>query len=160
MITQDELMHALDYNPGTGIFTWRISVANIKAGRIAGTVSNGYLVIRINKALYYSHRLAFLYMTGKFPENEVDHIDRNKYNNSWKNLRECDSSENKCNKLDSKNTSGVKGVSWSKCNNKWYVQINKNKVGVVKKCFDDIELAELVAEEGRELYHGKFARHR
>ena len=54
-------------------------------------------MIRIRGKAYYSHRLAFLYMTGEWPLEEVDHIDRNPYNDAWVNLRKATSSLNKWN---------------------------------------------------------------
>lgn len=71
--------------------------------------------IKINGRLYLAHRLAFLYMTGEFPQFQVDHIDRTKTNNRWANLREATGAQNKQNTKHSmpRNTTGLLGVSRS-----------------------------------------------
>jgi len=90
----------------------------------------------------------------------VDHINNNRCDNRWSNLRGVDRAGNAMNALMRKdNKSGVKGVSWKKKNSKWVVQASIN--GRVRHIglFDDLELAELVAIEAREKYHGEFANH-
>lgn len=114
MITQDELKKFLKYNPDTGVFTWIVYTGgNIKKGAIAGSRRpNGYIDIRINRTGYLAHRLAWLYMNGEFPKKEIDHINRNKSDNSFCNLREASSSQNHFNREKQKNnTSGFKGVT-------------------------------------------------
>ena len=129
-MTQKELKELLQYNIGTGIFTWKIRKRRYREpGNIAGTTSvNGYWVIRINNKLYYAHRLAFLYMEGYFPEHQVDHINRIKDDNRWCNLREV---SRQCNSKNcgpsSKNTSGVVGVIWLKRDDKWCSRLAINK---------------------------------
>ena len=125
MLTQERLKEILQYNPDTGLFVWLTSVGkmNIK-GKIAGHIDkDGYVYISINKFRWRAHRLAFLFMEGKIPF-QVDHKDRNPNNNKWENLRECDFSTNSANsKLRSTNTSGYKGVYWSKWNKRWHATI-------------------------------------
>ncbi len=150
-ITQEELKRNLHYNPEAGLFKWKISNnRRIKIGDIAGTKTHGYIIIRINKKNYYSHRLAWLYMEGYFPENDTDHIDRNKSNNSWDNLRHVSKSCNSRNcKISKNNKSGVTGVSWYKNYKKWHGQIMINKK-IIKlgyyKNKDDAVLARWNAE--------------
>lgn len=134
-MTQKELKQYLNYDPDTGVFTWKVTKRkDMKPGSIAGTISvNGYWVIRINDKLYYAHRLAFLYMEGYFPEHQVDHINRIKDDNRWCNLREV---SRQCNSKNcgpsSKNTSGIVGVIWLKRDNKWCsrIAINKKQIGL------------------------------
>jgi len=100
MLTQAKLRDILWYDPETGVFIWlRPPKHNSKLlGKPAGnTRPDGYTTIRINGEAYYAHRLAFLYMTGQWPEPETDHIDRNPFNDRWSNLREATSSLNKYN---------------------------------------------------------------
>lgn len=161
-LTQEKLKELLEYNPETGVFTWKKTInSRAMKGYLAGTFDNeGYIVIRINGKAYKSHRLAFLYMLGKFPENLVDHINTIKCDNRWRNLREADGKENQWNSVLRKfNTSSIKNVCWHYDNEKWNVSIKVNGKYAINKYFDSLELAELVAEEARELYHGKFARH-
>jgi len=127
MITQDQLKRTLHYSPETGLFIWLVSTnRKIRIGHIAGTLEHGYIGIRINKEKYLAHRLAFLYMEGRWPV-QVDHKDHIRNNNKWANLREVISSENCKNLSFSKsNTSGVTGVYWTKGFNKWLAQITLN----------------------------------
>ena len=102
MITQTRLKELLNYDPISGIFTWKTSRGGRKPGSIAGTkcIHKGYITIQIDGTLYRAHRLAFLYMIGRLPEDQVDHIDRCKDNNAWSNLRECTQAENQLNKYN------------------------------------------------------------
>lgn len=131
MITQSELKEVLDYNPDTGLFTWIESNGCVKAGDIARYKHHtGYINITITGKAYQAHRLAYLYMTGNFPKNSIDHINHVKDDNRWTNLRDATSSQNKSNiKKLKNNTSGYKGVSWDKRDKNWRAQIkhmNKN----------------------------------
>jgi hypothetical protein len=131
MLDQKTLKKMLNYDPETGEFTWIMIPNNtIKLGRIAGKLMpNGYTNIRVKKRNYYAHRLAFLWMTGKFPKETVDHINHNKSDNRWNNLRPASYSENMINvKITTRNTSGCKGVYWHKGAQKWCARGTKNKI--------------------------------
>ncbi len=108
------LREFLTYHPETGLFTWNINRRRYRAGSIAGTRRGGYVGIWVGGrggARYFAHRLAFLWMTGKFPEHQVDHIDGDRKNNRWGNLREANQSQNNYNaKLYCTSTTGHKGV--------------------------------------------------
>jgi len=151
LITYKELHKQLMYNPWTGYFYWCISRQSIKIGKIAGTKSNGYIVIKINKKPYKAHRLAWLYVYGYFPENDIDHRDQTRHHNWWSNLRE---TSNQCNQRNRgnpvNNTSNVKGVYWHKQNKLWQVIIvinNKNKFLGYYKSFDNAVCARLAGEQ-------------
>jgi hypothetical protein len=89
------LRELLNYAPSTGIFTWNVSRGRATAGAQAGSEDySGYVLIRVDKILYKAHRLAVLYMTGKWPECQVDHINGVEGDNRWSNLRECTVKEN------------------------------------------------------------------
>lgn len=99
-LSQEELKRLLDYNPITGIFTRKVTRCNraIK-GDPAGTInSNGYLFIKIDGRSYRVHHLAFLWMEGLYPK-EVDHIDGNRVNNAFANLRKATSAQNAQNRV-------------------------------------------------------------
>lgn len=122
----NRLHELLKYDSESGIFTWKVRTSKrVKKGQIAGTVKDdGYIRIRIDGTLYLAHRLAWLYHYGTFPENEIDHINRNKSDNRIGNLRDVDRVTNAINKdLQSNNESGVAGVRWSKGSNKWRAYI-------------------------------------
>jgi hypothetical protein len=87
----------------------------------------GYIQIRIDKKLYYAHRLAWLYVYGYFPENNIDHIDHKGYHNWIGNLREVSTQCNARNTGNFKhNSSGVKGVTWYPWVKKWAARIKIN----------------------------------
>lgn len=152
LISYDELHRILDYDRESGIFIWKISHANIKIGSEAGVIdSHGYRVIRINGKLYKAHRLAWLYIYGYFPENDIDHRDRTKSHNWIDNLREVSrgcNTRNSGNRKD--NTSGIKGVCYVKNNNNWLVRITINQKTRSIGCYEDFNdavCARLAAEQ-------------
>lgn len=129
-LTQEELKKYLHYSPETGIFTWEINNGNkAQKGTKAGYLTRmGYIHMTVNRKRYFAHRLAFLYMEGYLPENQVDHINRIRNDNRWCNLREVSCSCNHRNSTTKKtNTSGIKGVHWDTVNKKWRANIYPNK---------------------------------
>lgn len=95
-LTQAELKARLHYDPKTGVFTWRTSKYVKMIGKEAGCVSKstGYRVVVLFGKQYLMHRLAFLYMTGEFPD-VTDHIDGCRTNNRWANLRSISRAQNR-----------------------------------------------------------------
>jgi len=131
LLSQNELKRLFHYDKNTGLFTRLVRVSNnAGVGDIAGclSVSDGYIGIYINKIQYRAHRLAWLYVTGKWPENEIDHNDHIRHNNKWKNLSpatKCKNSKNST--LRSDNSSGITGVCLVKKTNRWHSYINLTK---------------------------------
>lgn len=121
MITQARLKELLHYNSETGVFTWKISRQGINVDTmIAGTNHQGYIRIRVDNKCYRAHRLAWLYVHGQFPLDQLDHIDHNRNNNAILNLRPSTLEINNRNaSKHKKNSSGVTGVYWHKGNKKW-----------------------------------------
>jgi uncharacterized membrane protein YcgQ (UPF0703/DUF1980 family) len=157
IITQERLKELLHYNPDTGIFTWKVNKPRVLMGSIAGTICNKYLTIKIDQVRYYSHRLAWLYMTGSFPDKTIDHINRSEGDNRFSNLRIASYSENSINKeIKKTNTSGYKGVSWDKNKNQWLVRCMANGKRIFLGYFDDIELAKESYINFAKKKHGKF----
>ena len=104
------------------MFTRLVSNTNsVKVGHRAGTVDHaGYRQIKVNLVIYKEHRLAWLYVYGEWPEEEIDHINGNKADNRLINLRTATRKQNARNRgLVTSNTSGFKGVSWDAKNGKW-----------------------------------------
>lgn len=158
-LTQARLKELLHYNPETGVFTWRIprNCNNATAGSSAGSADQlGYVKIRVDRRLYKAHRLAFLYMLGEFPPDEVDHIDRDPSNNRWENLRSATRSENAANRgLQRNNTSGHRGVTWSRQLQKWMAQGQLRGRMRHLGYFTDIDAAASAARKWREETFGE-----
>lgn len=142
-ITQEELKREIHYDHCTGIFTWRESGSGRILGRYAGCKRSFkgkmYLRICVNKKCYMAHRLSFLYMTGKFPDYEVDHINGDGIDNRWCNLRDVTHIENQKNiKLSVMNTSGICGVDWNKRKNKYRASIRTGNLYIFLGYFSNI----------------------
>ena len=129
MLTQSRLKEVLHYDPETGVFVWKVTRNNrVRMGNIAGVKHHsGYMQITVDKKLYRSHRLAFLYMYGSFPIEQIDHKDGDRANNKIDNLRECTDAQNKQNTATKPGSSSkFLGVSWNKNKNKWEANIHSN----------------------------------
>ena len=125
-LTAQRLREMLDYEPETGVFTWlerdfpnTSNTGLVRwwnetyANQVAGSICEGYMRIGIEGQTFWAHRLACLYMTGAWPEagKVVDHVDRNKSNNSWKNLRIASHRLNSLNIEKPHNPTGLTGVT-------------------------------------------------
>lgn len=128
-LTAQRLRELLEYDPTTGVFRWRNDAGcggRIPAGAAAGGVNkvHGYANIHMDGTLYRAHRLAWLYMTGEWTKHEIDHINRQRADNRWSNLREATTAQNLQNKNRySSNTSGFPGVHWRPTVGKWQARI-------------------------------------
>jgi hypothetical protein len=112
-LTAQELRKFVHYDPETGVFTWKVRVANrVQVGDVAGAVSRGYRRISILGAAYPAHRLAWLYVTNSWPENLIDHINGDQTDNRFSNLRDATYAVNIQNKRKpmSNNRTGYLGV--------------------------------------------------
>ena len=160
-LSHEELKRLLHYNPETGIFTWLVSRGNTKPGKKAGYLESslGYRRIRINKVDYKLHRLAWFYMTGKWPKNHIDHINGIKDDNRFHNLREATTSQNMFNnKTRSDNTSGYKGVGWHKKANKYVAYISVKGRQLYLGIFETPEEAHEAYKQKSLEIAGQFAR--
>jgi hypothetical protein len=151
------LQELLDYNPITGVFTWKVMMSSTAlADAVAGSKNpRGYTQIRINGIKYYAHRLAWFYIYKKWPEDQIDHIDQNKENNAINNLRDVNHSTNMYNtSLRSHNTSGARGVHRCSRGNPWeaYITIDKKRIRI--GAFVDFQSA-VEARRKAEIKYGK-----
>ena len=128
-MTQPMVRELFRYDKDKGELFWLTRLNNrCRLDKPAGYLSNGYRVIIAYRGRYLAHRLTWLYHYGYFPENFLDHIDRNPSNNHIENLREVSQSCNIKNTGNStRNKSGVKGICWSKASKKWRVNISINQ---------------------------------
>lgn len=158
-------MNRLSYDQEDGSFTWKIrengpATINTRiAGKAAGTITPfGYRSINLNGSNYLCHRLAWLIITGDWPENEIDHKDGDPLNNSWSNLRAATKSQNMANSKGY-GKSGFKGVSLCKRSGKWRATIyHAGKWRDLGK-FSDPEIASQAYKSESERIHGEYASH-
>lgn len=169
-LTQKYVQRILDYNKKFGEFRWKYRSDRLKcwntrfAGKKTGCIGWAgknkaeYVLLRIDDRLYKAHHVAWVYVTGKWPV-EIDHRDLNGVNNKFRNLRECTRSQNQMNRgIQSNNTSGCKGISFSKSNKKWhaYIKINRKRIHI--GMFKNIQDAKKAYSIAAKKYHGEFAR--
>lgn len=162
-VTADELRKIVSYDPDTGVFVWLVDRLRSKAGSVAGSVwtkPNGrkYLIIVIGKRNYYAHRLAWLYVHGEWPTDQVDHIDGNGLNNAISNLRAATAAENCRNRgANSNNKTGLKGVHLSRPG-KWRASLRiGNRLKHLGYFSDPAEAHAAYCAAAAEA-HGEFAR--
>lgn len=126
------LRERLQYDPITGYWVWLSSPRGGWNGRPAGTIdARGYRVIKIDGQSYKASRLAFLYMTGAWPPDEMDHIDRTPWNDVWTNLRPATRTENNINRVKI-GASGEQGVYKHSQNDRWIAQHENIYLGSFK----------------------------
>lgn len=142
----DNIKEYLDYNSKSGFFTWiKKHKPNCIIGSVAGVKNTqGYITISFRGKQYLAHRLAYWYVNGKFPRNQIDHKNRIRTDNKWINLREVTNQVNSKNSgLKSNNKTGYSGVHFRKDRMKYQVQIMyKNKricVGHFKEISDAVK---------------------
>lgn len=157
MITQELLLQTFSYKNGS-LYHKEGFDNQVNKGDMAGSKgSHGYLQVKVLNNSYLSHRAIFL-MTRGFLPKYVDHIDGNKLNNKIENLRECTSSQNKCNTTRYKNNkSGVKGVFWDKEHSKWNARIQFNGKRILVGRYASIDDAKNAIIGKRNEIHGEFA---
>lgn len=154
-LTQDTLKSLLDYNAETGWFRWRVNYGNRLPGALAGYLHpRGYTRIRVFKRTFDAHRLAWFYVYGVWPKDEIDHINRVKNDNRIVNLRCVSRSANIQNSsLRRDNTSGVKGVCWHTHSGKWAARITVNHKRMQLGVFDKLEDAVKARKDAEIKYH-------
>lgn len=161
-LTAERLRELMHYDPVSGIFTWRpgspLSARSSKR-RVGKVTKKGYVQIGIDYERYLAHRLAWLYMTGEWPLDLIDHRNLQQSDNRWANLRPADYSGNATNRTRRRdNKSGCKGVSWHKQTNKWTVNITHKGTLYYLGLFTDIQDArEAYLAKMTEL-HGEYGR--
>ena len=160
--TQKYLQSVLDYNPESGIFTWKIrrQKAFNKSGRVAGTKGRKARYIYVNGSSYLAHRLAYVYSFGDVlsTEMQVDHKNTNSFDNRIDNLRIATHAQNCSNANRWKKKSLPKGVSIQTKKNGYRARIQVNKKVIHIGTFPTSEAAHNAYCEAAKKYHGDFAR--
>lgn len=159
-ITQSRLKEVCTYDPETGIFEGIIDRGRkYKVGDPFGKPEKkGYLQVTIDGRTYHLQRLAWLYVYGVFPENQVDHRNNVPDDNRISNLREADRYQQSWNKSGDQSRNLPKNVHFLKASKKFRVTINKHGSVAFTKEFGTLEEASRVAQQKRNEIHGEFAR--
>lgn len=151
-MNQEELKKIVEYNPDTGVF--------IRDNReIGGKTFQGYLTASIKGNRFLLHRLAFLYMLGNLPSGQVDHVNGDRTDNRWANLRLVTRQQNMFNKRANLNRNlDMKNVYWMPHLKRYRVKMKINKITKHFGYFDNLEQAIERAKEVQKEYHGEYAR--
>ena len=158
MITHEEALALFRYDPLTGDLFWNAPRPRIRVGQKAGYLNRkGYVNLEIYGKHCAAHRLIWLYVTGSMPTKQIDHINGDKSDNRFQNLRLADNGQNRANSK-STNKHGLKGLlhrPWLK-KNPWQAQIRHNKKQIYLGCFPTKEEAhEAYCKAAKDL-HGEF----
>ena len=153
-MTQSRLKRRVTYSRKTGVFRL------VKNGKRVGSPNaKGYLAVQLGVKHYSLHRLAWLYVYGKFPQGVVDHLDHDKHNNAISNLRDITQLDNcKNQRLASSNTSGHVGVRWNEGRRKWTAAIKVDRKNIHLGCFDSVEEA-VASRTAASIKHGFHENH-
>lgn len=158
--TADEVRKQISYCPHTGTLSWIVSRSGVTAGSVCGWKENtGYMRIKISGRTYQAHRVAWLLMTGEWPQGEVDHINHDRIDNRWINLRAVSKKENTRNqKANRTSKSGIVGVY--EIRSKWVAQIRVDGRLLHLGTFGSIDAATaartaVAAQHGFHPNHGK-----
>lgn len=167
-IARDIFSEIVEYSPETGEMVlkyrernWFISDATHKrwnsrfAGKIAGSISHyGYRTFGAFGMTYQVSRVAWLFIHGKWPDHDIDHIDGDRTNNKIENLREATRQENNRNQYKTRGDVPLKGVSKYKHKYRAHIAIDQKQIHL--GYFDDIESAHAAYKKAAQEYFGEF----
>jgi hypothetical protein len=151
---------AFRLDASTGKLYNKASRRGARIGQETGTLYNGgYVKVCLDGRELQAHWVVFAIVHGRWPENELDHVNGVKSDNRPSNIREATSQQNKCNReAGSNSASGIKGVLWNKRERKWKVSITANSVTYNLGTFAQLEDAKTAHRNAAIKYHGDFAR--
>jgi hypothetical protein len=154
----ERLRELLSYNTETGVFTWRVSTNNrIRVGQVAGVLHDGYVRVAVAKHRHLAHVLAWLHHYGRWPADQIDHINGDPSDNRIANLRECSHAQNAQNrKRRIDNASGFKGVHG--CRQGWRATLRRGGRLMHLGYFKTPEAAHDAYLAAAEQHFGEFAR--
>ncbi len=158
-LTAERLREVLHYDPETGVFTWKVAASRRRpSGSTAGTRDNqGYTVIRFEGNGYKAHRLAWLYVHGTWPADQIDHDNRNKGDNRLANLREAQPIQNAQNRsAPPGSSSGHRGVIYQDRKSPWRAHIKVDNRRIHLGCYASLDDA-LAARKAAEAKYHPFA---
>ena len=147
----DRLRAMLSYNAATGEF---FNLAPCSGGGLPRRVGNinrsGYMRVHFGGRFFAAHRLAWFYVTGQWPEKDIDHINGIRHDNRLCNLRAVTRKQNRENTTVSWSASGVRGVTWCKKRKAWKAQVRHNQQQYNLGYFSDVNEAAAAAKAGRD----------
>jgi hypothetical protein len=154
-----ELRELLAYDPISGVLTWKKNMTpRARAGKEAGVIQCGkYRRIGINGKYYMAHRIAWVIVTGSWPEYQIDHKNGMKSDNRWTNLREATSAQNKHN-TEHRNNSGLIGASLHAGTGRYRAQIRTGGKRKFLGWFETAQEAHDAYKQAAIKYHGEFAK--
>lgn len=157
--TADRVRELFNYDPRSGCLTWKKTNSNrVKEGDRAGCAVGKYRAVYIDGVRYVEHRVIWLFVTGVWPYDQIDHRNLDKHDNRWTNLREATNGLNQCNRRTyASNKCGVKGIRQTP-NGNWQARISLNKKTINLGTFTSKEKASSVVREAARRHHGEFAR--
>lgn len=156
-LTQERLKELLHYDPESGIFTRLVRTSNrTQINEIAGSNNgNGYLRICVDGTKYYTHRLAWLYMTGEWPTDQGDHKNTIPSDNRWTNLRDATPAINSQNQRKAKSNSSTGFLGVFPCGKRFKTQVGLDERSQHVGVYDTPELAyEAYVDAKRKLHPG------
>lgn len=164
-LTAEQVREKFSYDPDEGLLRYREPTVRycklVPAGSVAGGKNReGYRYIMFNGVHYRASRVIWLYMTGEWPERQVDHKDRDTTNDKWINLRQATGSQNKANCRKYRNKScELKGVQAVQKKRSIRYRAVATKDGKVQHLgyFDTPEEAHAAYLKASEVMHGEFA---
>lgn len=154
----DDIREWISYDPLTGEFRWKKDRSNMKAGELAGNdAGDGYRRVLFKGKSYQLHRIAFALMTGNQPPPQTDHINGNRLDNRWANLREATPQQNQMNKGTQKNNkTGVHGVYFRR--GRYISQLKVDRKIVHTSSHLTLDEAAIARRNAEIKYFGEFSR--
>jgi len=153
-LSHNQIKKIFYYNPDTGEIRKR-------SGSFGEVANNGYIRFRHKRKSCAAHKIAWIYMTGHWPDSDIDHIDHDRKNNKWTNLRMVSRQDNMRNaSLSKANTSGFTGVTWCNQQKQWRAQICVDGKSIKLGRFNEIDEAITARKTANNKYgfhknHGK-----